>query len=65
MKYSTLIELNKSETKNNYSKSLTNSLNKKNINLSLSNIKSLNNGDILFPTEIEAYLNVNHQENII
>ena len=65
MKYSTPIELNKSETKNNYLKSLTNSLNKNNINSSLSNIKSLNNGDILFPTEIETYLNVNHQENII
>ena len=64
MKYSSPFYLDKSETVQNYSKSLINPLNQTKINMNQNIIRS-SNDDILYPTEVEAYLNVNHQENII
>ena len=64
MKYSSPFYLDKPETIHNYSKSLSNPLNQTKININ-QNIINSSNDDILYPTEVEAYLNVNHQENII
>ena len=64
MKYSFPFSLNKSETIKNYSNNLLNPLNQTKINMNQDIIKSKND-DILYPTEVEAYLNVNHQEIII
>ena len=64
MKYLSPFYLDKSETVQNYSKSLINPLNQTKINMNQNIIRS-SNDDILYPNEVEAYLNVNHQENII
>ena len=59
MKYSSPFNLNTFEIKQNYSKILSNPLNKSEININQNVIKP-SNDDILFPTEVEAYLNVIH-----
>ena len=59
MKYAPLIPLNKSETNNNYLNNFSNQLNRLNTNSDYSNTNTIND-DILFPTEVETYLNVTH-----
>ena len=59
MKYAPLIPLNKSEINNNYLNNFSNQLNRLNTNSDYSNINTIND-DILFPTEVETYLNVTH-----
>lgn len=64
MKYASFIEVDKSDNEPNYLTNFSSPLNKLKANSELSNNKILND-DILFPTEVDIYLNVIHFENII